>query len=88
MWLENMTSARPPPPPPEPLRCELLATIRAPTLAIATEHGMPYSRLIVERLAACVPGSRLVTMQGATHFVSYQSPELYNPIGLEFVAGH
>jgi pimeloyl-ACP methyl ester carboxylesterase len=87
MWLDNMTSARPTPPPPEPIRCEQLATIRAPTLVIATEHGMPYSRLIVERVAGCIPGSRLVTIPDATHFVSYQSPGVFNAVVLELIAG-
>jgi pimeloyl-ACP methyl ester carboxylesterase len=49
---------------------------------------MPYSRLIVDRLAACISGSRLVVIPGATHFMSYQAPELFNEAVLDFLARH
>jgi len=87
MWLENMTATRPTPPPPDTLRCEHLRTIAVPTLGIVTAHGMPYSRLIVERLAACIPGSRLVEVPDATHFVSYQSSDVFNRVVLGFIDG-
>ena len=66
MWLENfgreVSFA-----PAEPLTCSRLGAITTPTLALAAEHGMPYSRRIVERLAACLTGCRLVVVPGVTH---------------------
>jgi hypothetical protein len=50
------------PGPPEPLTCERLGAITAPTLALDAEDGMPYSRPIMERLVTCVPGCRLVVL--------------------------
>jgi pimeloyl-ACP methyl ester carboxylesterase len=86
MWIENMTAIRPTPTAAPELSCDELGTIGVPTLAIATEHGMPYSQRIVERLVACVPGARLVVIQSATHFVTYQDPDVFNPLVLGFLA--
>jgi pimeloyl-ACP methyl ester carboxylesterase len=88
MWLENFTASRPKAPPPEPLSCERLRAISAPTLAVTTEFGMPYSRAIVERLVDCIPASRLVDVPTATHFVSYQDPDVFNRLMLDFIAQH
>ncbi|MGH3072365.1 MAG: alpha/beta fold hydrolase [Gaiellaceae bacterium] len=88
MWLDNFGGSRPTPPPPEPLTCERLAAITAPTHVVGAEHGMPYSRRIVERLAACIPGSRSTTVPAATHFMSYQDPDAFNDVVLEFLDRH
>jgi pimeloyl-ACP methyl ester carboxylesterase len=61
MWLDNFDVRRPAAPPPRPLTCEQLGAIRTPTLALAAEDGMPYSRRIVEVLAECIPASRLLS---------------------------
>lgn len=87
MWLENFGRDRPSMPP-EPLRCEQLATIRTPTLALTAEDGMPYSRRIVELIAGCVPDCRLVDVPGVTHFMSYQAPTVFDRIVLDFLAEH
>jgi len=87
MWLDNFGTRRPAAPP-EPLQCGQLGAIAAPTLALATEYGMPYSRRIVEVLAGCIPGSRLAVIPSATHFVSYQAPAAFNETVLEFLASH
>ena len=88
MWLDNFGSSRPAPPAPEPLTCERLAAITTPTLALAAEYGMPYSRQIVGVLAGCIPGSRLVVLPSVTHFMSYQAPDVFNEVVLEFLAQH
>ena len=49
---------------------------------------MPYSRRIVDRLAGCIPGSRLVVVPSVTHFMSYQEPDLFNDVVLNFLARH
>ena len=88
MWLDNFGATQTPAPPIEPLTCERLGAITAPTLALGAEHGMPYSRRIVERLAACIPGCRLVIVPGVTHFMSYQAPDVFNDVVLDFLADH
>jgi pimeloyl-ACP methyl ester carboxylesterase len=88
MWLDNFDTRRPAAPTPEPLTREQFAAIATPTLAVAAEYGMPYSRRIVERLAGCIAGSRLVVLPSVTHFMSFQAPEVFNEAVLEFLAGH
>jgi non-heme chloroperoxidase len=88
MWLENFGATRPTSPPPEPLTCAQLAELTPPTLVVAAEHGMPYSRRIADVLARCVPRSRLVVVPAVTHFMSYQEPEAFNEVVLDFVAAH
>jgi pimeloyl-ACP methyl ester carboxylesterase len=88
MWLDNFDARRPAAPAPEPLTSERLGAITTPTLVVGAEYGMPYSRRIVDRLAGCIPGSRLVVIPSATHFMSYQEPELFNTVVLDFVVRH
>ena len=88
MWLDNFGSSRPAAPAPEPLTCERLGAITRPTLVLAAEYGMPYSRQIVDVLAGCISGSRLVVVPGVTHFMSYQAPDVFNEVVLEFLAQH
>jgi pimeloyl-ACP methyl ester carboxylesterase len=85
MWLDNFAVERPIPPPPAPLTCEQLGAIAIPTLVVGAEHGMPYSRRIVERLAGCIPACHLVVVPSATHFMSYQNPDAFNDIVLDFL---
>jgi pimeloyl-ACP methyl ester carboxylesterase len=86
MWLDNFSLRRPAAPTPKPLTCEELGAIRTPTLALGAEHGMPYSRRILDRLARCIPGSRLVIIPGAMHFMSYQEPDVFNKAVMDFLA--
>jgi pimeloyl-ACP methyl ester carboxylesterase len=88
MWLDNFGRQRPKAPPPEPLARETLRTITTPTLVMAAEHGMPYSRLIVDRLAECISSCRLVVVPAVTHFRSYQAPAIFNRVVLDFLAQH
>ncbi|MBA2385242.1 MAG: alpha/beta hydrolase [Actinobacteria bacterium] len=88
MWLDNFGAQRPAGPEPAPLTCERLGAVTTPTLVLGAEHGMPYSRGIVDRLAACIPDSRLVVVPSVTHFVSYQHPQAFNDVVLGFVARH
>jgi pimeloyl-ACP methyl ester carboxylesterase len=87
MWLDNFGRDRASTPP-EPLRCERLAMIPTPTLALAAEYGTPYSRRIVELVARCIPNCRLVDVPGVTHFMSYQAPAVFDRLLLDFLAGH
>jgi pimeloyl-ACP methyl ester carboxylesterase len=87
MWLDNFQARRPAAPSPE-LRCEQFAAITTPTLVVGAEHGMPYSRRIVDVLAGCIPGSRLVVVPSVTHFMSYQEPDVFNEVVQDFLARH
>lgn len=88
MWLDNFGAKRPNVPPPEPLTCQKLSAITTPTLVMGAEYGMPYSRRIVDSLAACIPGCRLVVVPAVTHFMSYQEPTVFNEVVLDFLAQH
>jgi pimeloyl-ACP methyl ester carboxylesterase len=87
MWLENFTARRPRTPAPS-LTCEQLASITTPTLALGGEHGMPYSRRILDATARCIPDCRLVILPSATHFMSYQAPDVFDETVLSFIAVH
>jgi pimeloyl-ACP methyl ester carboxylesterase len=86
MWLDNFGTKRPAAPAPDLLTCEQLGAITMPALAVGAEHGMPYSRRIVEALARCIPASRLLVIPGVTHFMSYQAPAVFNEALLDFLA--
>jgi pimeloyl-ACP methyl ester carboxylesterase len=88
MWLENFGSSSGRASPPEPLTCSQLATLAVPTLALGTEHGMRYSRTILDRLVACLPSCEHVVLPGVTHFVSYQAPHVFNAAVLDFISRH
>jgi pimeloyl-ACP methyl ester carboxylesterase len=85
MWLANFGAKRSPTKAPD-LTCGALGAITAPTLVIGTQHGMPYSRRIVERVAECIPDARTAIVPSATHFVSYQAPSVFNEIVHDFLA--
>jgi pimeloyl-ACP methyl ester carboxylesterase len=88
MWLDNFGRARPAASPAGPLTCDDLAGIAAPTLALGSEHGMPYSRRILDRVAGCIPGGSLVILPDSTHFMSYQAADRFNAVVLEFLDRH
>lgn len=88
MWLDNFGTKRPAAPSPDPLTREKLSAITTPTLALGAEYGMPYSRRIVDVLAECIPGCRLVLVPAVTHFMSHQDPAMFNELVLDFLARH
>lgn len=85
MWLENFGARRPPVAARGSLTCIDLAAITVPTLAVGAEHGLPYSRIILARLAACIPQSRLLVIPFVTHFMSCQAPDVFNAAVLAFL---
>jgi pimeloyl-ACP methyl ester carboxylesterase len=85
MWLANFGAKRSPTRGPD-LTYDALSAITTPTLVIGTEHGMLYSRRIVERVAAGIPDARAVIIPSATHFVSHQAPTVFNETVLDFIA--
>lgn len=87
MWLENF-GARRSASRAAPLTCVTLGAMSVPTLALGSEFGMPYSRTILDRLAACIPECELVILPAVTHFMTYQAPEPFNRAVLDFQARH
>jgi pimeloyl-ACP methyl ester carboxylesterase len=88
MWLDNFNVKRPAAASPEPITCEQLGAITVPTLVVGAECGMPYSRRIVDALAACISGSSLLVIPSVTHFMSYQEPGAFNEAVLDFLSRH
>jgi len=88
MWRERFVSRRSTAATAVPLRCADLGRIGVPTLALGAEYGMPYSRAVLDRVAACIRGSTLVIVPDVSHFMSYQAPERFNEIVLDFIDRH
>jgi pimeloyl-ACP methyl ester carboxylesterase len=88
MWLDNFNARRPAAPAPEPLTCAKLGVTTTPTLVLGAEYGMPYSRRIADALAGCIPGSRVAVVPAVTHVMSYQEPDVFSGVVLDFLAAH
>jgi pimeloyl-ACP methyl ester carboxylesterase len=88
MWLDNFGATGPQAPPPSPLTCTELGTIKAPTLALGAGYGMPFSRRIIDIAAGCIGGSDFIVIPSVTHFMSYQEPDKFNAVLLDFIGRH
>ena len=62
-----------------------LGEIRVPTLVVVGTEDLEDIKSIAEKLAAEIPGARLVTIEGAGHLPSLERPEELNRLLLEFV---
>jgi pimeloyl-ACP methyl ester carboxylesterase len=69
-----------------PSRAGALAAVRAPTLVVVGEHDA-LLREASERLAALVPGARLVVIPGAGHSPQVEAPEAWFDAVAGFLAG-
>jgi pimeloyl-ACP methyl ester carboxylesterase len=63
-----------------------LPGITAPTLLIAGEHDPAAPPKTMQRMADAIPGSRLVTIAGAGHFVHIDKPAEFRAALLPFLA--
>jgi pimeloyl-ACP methyl ester carboxylesterase len=77
----------------ETLRClttfdrrDALAKIAVPTLLIAGEHDTAAPLKTMQRMAAAIPGARLVVIPGAGHFAHLEQPEAFRAALLPFLA--
>jgi 3-oxoadipate enol-lactonase len=70
---------------PEPPASEQLDRIDVPTLVVVGSEDVEDMRTIAERLAACIPGARLETIEGAGHLPSLERPDELNRLLLEFL---
>ncbi len=65
---------------------EALRALRCPTLVIVGELDGQFLEPC-RRLAAVIPGARLVVLPGAGHSPQFETPELWRAALLEFLAG-
>ncbi len=63
-----------------------LPSIAVPTLLIAGEHDPAAPPKTMQRMADAIPGSRLVTIAGAGHFVHIDKPAEFRAALLPFLA--
>lgn len=60
---------------PQPPALERLHEIAAPTLLLVGGEDQPEVRALAERLAAGIPGARLLVVQGAGHHANMEAPD-------------
>lgn len=79
-WLNSdpARSLRPP-------AIERLGEVVVPTLVAVGEQDIPDFRAIADRLAAGVPGARLVVLPGVGHMSNVEDPVTFNRIVLSFL---
>lgn len=65
-----------------------VARIAAPTLVVAGEHDVATPLQDAEWLAAHVPGSRLVVLDGAAHLSNLERPTAFTSVVREHLAAH
>ena len=65
-----------------------LKMVAVPTLVIVGEHDLLSPPSIAEALAAQIPGSRLVVLEGAGHMSSMERPAEFNETLRSFLAAH
>ena len=71
---------------PDPPTAERLATVNAPTLAIAGEHDGRDIHLIAELIAGRVPGAIKTVMAGCGHLPPIEEPEAFNQLIESFLS--
>jgi pimeloyl-ACP methyl ester carboxylesterase len=66
---------------------ELLPRVRCPTLVIRGENTEPLLARVAEGVARRIPGARLATIAGGSHFVPMEQPEAIAAEALAFLEG-
>ncbi|HLA18502.1 MAG TPA: alpha/beta hydrolase [Dehalococcoidia bacterium] len=64
---------------------DLLPRVRCPTLVIRGERTEPLLALVAEGLVRRIPGARLATIAGASHFVPMERPDAIAAAALAFL---
>ena len=68
-------------------RRDALPHIAVPTLLIAGGADTTAPAVVMERMAAKIPGARFVTIPGAGHLANLEQPAAFNRVLEEFLAG-
>jgi len=66
---------------------DLLPRVRCPTLVIRGENTEPLLALVAEGVTRRIPGARLATIAGGSHFVPMERPEAIAVEALAFLEG-
>jgi len=70
------------------ITCEQLRQIKQPTEITIGELTRPFYQITVGAVRRCIPGSRLITIPGATHSPPSQNPSAFNQALLAFLDAH
>ena len=73
-------------PPPPPMTCDQLRQFKVPTLITYGSDTRLFYRIAAEAAAACIPGAKLVVIEGGRHLAIVQKAEAFNAALLEFLA--
>lgn len=65
-----------------------LANIKVPVLCIAGEHDRNAAPLVMEKMAARIPGAEYVCLPGAGHLANMEQPAAFNAVVLDFLRRH
>lgn len=65
----------------------LLRRVTCPTLVVHGEADAPVPVALAERIVAAMPNARLEPIPGGGHRPDIRTPELVNPLLLEFLLG-
>lgn len=72
--------------PPTSVTCEMLRGIKAATLVVRGERTPRVFSEVNEEVGRCIAGSRLAVIPKASHPMSYDNPDDFNRVVLEFLA--
>jgi len=64
-----------------------LGQIKAPTLVLTGDSDMLIPPSCSDTLAARIPGAKLVKLPGGSHGFNFETPEAFNRVVLDFLAG-
>jgi pimeloyl-ACP methyl ester carboxylesterase len=69
-----------------PVTCDALSKVTLPTLVVEGERTPVFFSEVDKAVVACIPGSRLVKIPGASHTMSAENAAAFNEALLEFLA--
>jgi len=61
-----------------PAAAPRLPSLRVPTTVLVGDHDNPSSNVFAKRIAAAIPGARLVTVPGADHLINLSRPAAFD----------
>ena len=65
---------------------QAIRKIEAPVLLLSGEKSYPFLKLIDEELARLLPDNRRIVLQGATHRMWFEQPEVCGKAALDFLS--
>jgi len=68
------------------MTCDQLRQFKVPTLITYGSDTRLFYRIAAEAAAACIPGAKLVVIEGGRHLAIVQKAEAFNAALLEFLA--